>query len=399
MSIEFRKVTGANSPGTSTNKAKQEAQKPLAELWIPPASKSQVEEHLFHFLSSVCNGRPQATMPLLVETKTLHALYTNPHRDLLTALQHSLDQFLIELGPDAARWGTLNLPPTVLGTALAVHNCLCPLPQLSEVKDPVFPFTPALIATLPPARTLAEMLVYHTLLRHAVESLSVLSEDRAVLMQALLNRSPLSAVYYLHLYTPPVLTELAARIWPSWWKSRIEKPGPWTNLNDWLQPLTLLLAQPIIAKHLRRRWLSMPDTHLACRNLGLLLEALRQRGNQRAIILEFYETFDYFRAEQIVDPWYGTIRHWPLLDQIEHLLRAAGDSEAAIQLNRRGNEYFMLFHPLLQIIIAEHGLPRDYNHLKLDFIQALRSLLPLTTEAQIPRPQLQNVEFISEDGS
>jgi hypothetical protein len=131
--------------------------------------------------------------------------------------------------------------------------------------------------------------------------------------------------------------------------------------------------------------------------LGLLLEALRQRGDQRAIILEFYEAFDYFRAEQIADPWHGTIRHWPLLDHIERLLRADGDSEAAIQLNRRGNEYFLLFRPLLEIIITEHGLPRDYNHLKLDLIQALRSLLPLTTEAQIPRPQLQNVEFISSE--
>jgi hypothetical protein len=392
MSIEFRKVTGA----TSVDKGKPETQAPLAELRIPPASKLQLEEHLFHFLCSVCNGRPQATTPLLVETKTLRALYTNPNHDLTVALQHCLDQFLIELGPDAARWGTLNLPTTVLGVALAVHNCLCPLPDLSVVKDPVLPFTPALIATIPPARTLAEMLVYHALLRHAVESLSVLSEDRVALIQALLNRSPLSIVYYLHLHTFPPLTALAADIWP-WWKSRPVRPTPWANLDDWLQSLALLLAQPVIAAHLRRRWLSMSDTHLACRNLGLLLEALRRRGDQRAIILEFYEAFDYFCAEEVADPWHGTIRRWPLLDKIEGLLRAEGDSEAAIQLNRRGNEYFLLFRPLLEIIIAEHGLPRDYYHLTLDLIQALDSLLPLTTEAQIPRPQLQNVEFISED--
>jgi hypothetical protein len=381
---------------TSPDKGQQKAQTLPTVLWIPPASKSQVEEHLFHFLCSLCNGRPQATTPLLVEAKTLHDLYTNPHPNLVVALQHCLDQFLIELGPDAAYWGTLDLPPTVLGIALAAYNFLSPLPAIATVEDPVLPFTTALIATLPPARELAAMLVYHALLRHTAESLAVLSEKRAALMQVLLNRSPLSVIYYLDLHTPPVLATLAANIWP-WWKSRIVNPTPWANLDDWLQVLAPLLAQPIIARHLRRHWLSMPDTHLACRNLGLLLEALRQRGDQRAIILEFYEAFDYFRAEQVVDPWCGTIHRWPLLDHIERLLRADGDSEAAIQLNRRGNEYFLMFRPLLQIIITEHGLPRDYNHLKLDLVQALRSLLPLTTEAQIPRSQAQIVEFISED--
>src|SRR5262249_11969223 len=142
----------------------------------------------------------------------------------------------------------------------------------------------------------------------------------------------------------------------------------------------LLLEQAVIAKHLRRCWLALPDTYLACRNLGLLLEALRRRGDQQAIILEFYEAFDYFRAERIADPWHGTIRHWPLLDHIERLLRAEGESEAAILLNRRGNEYFQMFRPLLEIVIAERGLPHDYYHLTPDLIHALRPLLDLTTE-------------------
>ena len=194
-----------------------------------------------------------------------------------------------------------------------------------------------------------------------------------------------------------MFTELGANIW-RWWKSRIENPGPWANLNDWLPTLALLLEQPVIVHHLHRRWLSMPETLLACRNLGLLLEALRRRGDQRVLILEFYEAFNYFRATQVVDPWYSKPRRrWPLLDHIERLLRATGDSEAAIQLNRRGNEYLFLFHPLLKIIIAEHGLPRDYYHLTPDLILALRPLLSLTTEAQVSGPQAQDVEFISED--
>ena len=362
--------------------------------WIPPASKPLVEEHLFHFLCAVCNDCPQATTPLLVETETLHAFYTDPHPDLLVALQHCLDQFLVELGPDATYWGPLDLSTTVLGLALAVYNCHCPASPAEA--DPALTFTSALIDTLPPARTLSEMLVYHALLRHTVESLSDLSPERAALLQALLNRNPLSAAYSLHLHTPPPLTELGKNLWP-WWKSPAVHPAPWANLDDWLQSIALLLAQPTIATHLRRRWLSMPETFLASRNLGLLLEALRQRGDQRAFILEFYEAFDYFRATQVADPWYGTIRHWPILDHIERLLHADGESETAIQLNRRGNEYFLLFRPLLAIIITEHSLPRDYYHLQPDFILALRSLLTLTTETQITRPRLHTVEFISED--
>src|SRR5436305_10373641 len=108
MSIEFRRLTGAGEA------RRQDAQTPSVLLWIPPANKLLVEECLFHFLSSICNGAPQATVPLLVEAETLHTLYNNPDPQLILALRHCLDLFLVDLSRDPACWGVLDLSTTVL---------------------------------------------------------------------------------------------------------------------------------------------------------------------------------------------------------------------------------------------------------------------------------------------
>ena len=68
------------------------------------------------------------------------------------------------------------------------------------------------------------------------------------------------------------------------------------------------------------------------------------------------------------------------MQNIEKLLRVAGDSEAAIQINRWGNEYFLKFRPLKEILEAEYGVPKDYNLLTLTFAQSLQQLLPYITE-------------------
>src|SRR5208282_5275555 len=110
----------------------------------------------------------------------------------------------------------------------------------------------------------------------------------------------------------------------------------------------------------QRRWLTLPESRSACRNLGLLLETLRVRGN-RDFLLRFYESYDYFQAEP--DMATGLVRTWPLLGRIERLLRIDGDSAAVIELNRRGHEFLLKFYPLIQLVIAEDGVPRDYRFL------------------------------------
>ncbi|HVF09644.1 MAG TPA: hypothetical protein VNA16_02520, partial [Abditibacteriaceae bacterium] len=143
----------------------------------------------------------------------------------------------------------------------------------------------------------------------------------------------------------------------------------------------------------RQCWLAMAESRQACRNVGLVLEALRRRGDKRAFILEFYEAYDYFCAETVKGEWAGEIRVWPLLSSIQKLLLVSGDSEAALQVNRRGNEYFLKFRPLVAMVIAEGGVPKDYKLLTLQFVSALRPLLPYVTEAARPAISLGEVTF------
>jgi hypothetical protein len=361
-------------------------------VWVAPATKEQAEERLFHFLRSLGAGRPQADRPLLLEGKTLRALYASPNPDLVEAFRYRLEHFLLEVCPDAGCWGDLEVSPVVWGVAVAAYNCLTPMLVVSTgTEDPVSGFLTALVETLPPARTAADALAYHVLLQAPAEALPVLPPGRAGPMRALLHRSPLSAVYHLHLDTPPPLGELAAERLPGW-RGRTVDPAPWRDLDDWLDALELL-EHPGLAAWLRRRWLALPETRAACRNRGLVLEALRRRGDWREFLLEYYEAYCYLAAETAMDPVRGPFRRWPLLGRIEQLLRADGDSETAIRLNRWGNEYFLLFRALIQTVIAEDGMPKDYRHLTVGFVLAVRRLLDLTTEAGGPRMDLANVEF------
>lgn len=108
----------------------------------------------------------------------------------------------------------------------------------------------------------------------------------------LFNLGPLSAVYHLQVFTPPALTPLAAQLMP-WWKRRRQPPAPSRGCGGFgQQSIAVLLARPGLALYLRRRWLSLPETRPACRNLGLLLESLRASGGQRDFLLTFYEAYD-----------------------------------------------------------------------------------------------------------
>lgn len=369
-------------------------------MWLAPVEKATLEETIFHFLVSVRDGRPRARQPVVAEKTILRALYETPHPDLQKALRHCLDAFLVGLSPDPGRWGELHAPVSALGVALAAHNCLAPvLSQQSgdgkEHIDPVRDFTSALIAALPPAREQDAALAYHAVLRGVETLLPGLEPTRARLMQALIERSPLTALWALDMHTPAALDELAAQLLPGW--SAVDGREVWRRgREEWLGNVVELLSDARIARWLRQRWLSMPETREACRNVGLVLEMLRRRGDSRAFILDFYEAYDYFCAEARSDGWHEQIRVWPVLETIEKLLRTPGDSEAAIQMNRRGNEYFLKFRPLVELIIDEKGIPTDYALLSREFVGVLRPLLNYVTESVRPRIDFREVTFQEE---
>lgn len=352
-------------------------------MWLDLADKATLEEGVFHFLISVRDGRPRAVRPLIAENQVLHELYTTPHPKVTEAMHHCLDAFLTEITPDPAEWGMLEAPAFLPGIAIAFNNALTRDPfqspdnkndeadksedEANEEKheDPVGNFTAALIASLPPATDRDTALIWQSLLRKAENALEHPETIRPGLLKTLMEQNPLTALASLHVHTPEALKDLVA--------GNPDRPSPW--------PATVadLLSDARIARWLRHRWLTGPETHHACRNLGLLLEMLRRHGDHRELILAFYEGYDYFCAESRAD---GQGRFWPILETIENLLRTPGDSEMAIRLRQRGNAYFLKFRPLVDIILAEKGIPRDYRLLTREFVHGLLPLLNHVADGQ-----------------
>ena len=382
MKTQFRKVEPTGDPPEPGGSESAQA---ILVPWIAPATPTETARQLFDFLQALRLGGLRAVRPLLLDNAALQSLYRHPPASLVQALHYQLDSLLVDITPDPAQWGEMGLSPAMVSLSLAAYLCLTPnLVPADERLDPVLGFAAALVGLLPPARTLPEALVYHAILAGMGSALPHLSPGRQAILGALLNRSPLSAVYHLHLYTPPALTPLAAQLMP-WWKRRVTSPSPWRGPEDWLQTMVPLLAQPALANYLRRHWLELPETRPACRNLGLLLEALRRQENQRDFLLTFYEAYDHQRGRSFRDPWDGRAYHtWPLLVEIERLLRAGSSSDgasaqAALNLNRRGNEMFLLFYPLIETIKTDGHPPTDFNLLTNNLILASSRLLDWVT--------------------
>ncbi len=369
------------------------AEAPPPPPWVAPATREQLEENLFRFLVSLRTGRPEVTQPLLAERATLRTLYRKPSPELVEALRRLLDDALVEL--DQAGGHEIDLDPSIWGFVLALHNCLFPLLALDET-DPLFGFHRALLPTLLPARTEAQVLACHALIDGPAAALPALPPSRALALETLIARSPLTAIAHLDVFTPAPLLALVGDLLPGGRDAhRLARStlSPWHSLDDWLDVLQPLLGKPWVARFLRQRWLDLPETRDSCRNPGLLLEALRRRGGWRDFLLEFYEAYEYFTAVTVEDAYGRPVRYWPILGRIEQLLRAGGTSEAAFRINRWGNAYFLKFRPLVQIVIEEKGVPRDYAHLTADLIRALRPLLDLSTEGVGAEVEFGDVEF------
>ncbi|MDX6696086.1 MAG: hypothetical protein QOF02_3689 [Blastocatellia bacterium] len=373
-------------------------------MWLVAAQKPALEETLFRFLLTARGNRPLATTALAAAGATLREVYNAPHPDLRKVFGHCLNALLVEIDCDMTGRSETNVPASVFGLALAVNNCLAPHApeQLGAGADEASlfdKFTRALVATLPVARGLNAALAYHAVLRGSTDAIARVSTERAALLRALIERSPLTALWSLDAHLPAALETLAFELLPGWQVTGRSSDYGWPSDDEWLKRVASLLNNESIARWARRRWLTMPETRAACRNVGLLLEALRRRGGHRAFILDFYEAYDYFRARTRPGEWQGQERFWPVLVETEKLLRVAGDSDAVLHINRRGNEYFLKFRALIETVIAENGIPTDYAHLSREFIQSLRPLLAYTTAGARQRLSFGTVAFEQAGGA
>ncbi|MDM8515094.1 hypothetical protein QUF76_02755 [Desulfobacterales bacterium HSG16] len=381
---------------------------------VEPVNKAELEERLFYFLQSVSKGRPVAESPLVAKNITLKALYTNPHPDLVSSVRHNLDVFLVSLGTDPASWGEIRVPASVFGLVMVFHNCLFysglfPYKQRDSAStstkdieenqtslDSVRIFTEELASTLPLAGNRDSSFIYHTVLQHAGALINNSDAPKwmDMLLHGLIEINPLTALWSLDAHTPNALSEFAPKMLPGWKHEVSSGNSIRQNSKDWINMVSALLSDKYISRYLRHRWLSMPENRSSCRNIGLILEILRNRGKHREFILEFYEAYDYFNSETRENSYLEKERIWPIIETIEQLLRFPGDNDEALRVNRFGNEYFLKFRPFLEILEEENGIPSEYHYLTRTFYRALRPLVDFATFGEKRGLNFGDTEFV-----
>ena len=337
----------------------------------------EIEQRLFDFLVSVYDRRPRAFGPILIGASELSQLYAQPNPQMLTVLRECLGRFLQEISPKSPEFGDFKVPASVLGLAVSAHNTLpdakLPLSMLSagpRRTDPVETCTKALIASVPAAKSMPEILLYHCLLRDVTPKPESWPQPIEKPVDDLIGKSPLTTLMALDGYRIPELEPLASELLKA--KSSV-KPGARKRKrrSSWELAVEKVIGHPQLAGWLRRQWLDLPETRRSCRNLGLILETLRRKSNYRGFLLEFYEAYERITC--------SGKENGPVFVVIEEHLGVQGSSDATLQLNRWGNEYLIKFLPLIETIIAEEGLPKDYRHLTPRLANAIRRLLPYAT--------------------
>lgn len=352
----------------------------LGEMPIVLQTQGDAARQLFEFVQRLGEGRVRVDRPIFMSPADLKSWLDNPTSLLKQELHQQVERYLLQVGPPTYAWDTFEIRADWILFLLALHNCVSP----ADVNEKTLQvFTQVLVESVLPAETLGMQLTYHVLLDPVIRTHPALSKVRLDLLRQLLDRSPLTGLYHLDWHTSGVLTRISADILPHW-RQKVRSPAPWRDVDAWLTALVPILAEPPLLSALRYRWLELPLSREACRNIGLVLEALRRTGGYQDEILAYYEAYDYFGAEAAVDEWNLSYRQWPIFAKIETLLRAGGrePNKLTQTLNRYGNEYLTQFYPMLQIFIEDPERRLSYHHLTLALYDAIRPLLAYASFGQ-----------------
>lgn len=336
------------------------------------SDREALERTLFDRLAAAdTDGRLDRFPPVVADPATLAAVLAGPDPRLARALARRVDRFWIRFDPG---------PPPEMGAEASVLAWLAAGINVlggTELEAEAAEFTDALLDRLPVAGEPETALVVHAVLAPwamAVPTERWAAPDRR--LERLMAGSPLTGLRVLDRFLPPALFPLGRELLPA--LGGLPEGSKEERLagERWLGAAEGLVADRRIARWLRRRWLGFFRHPRPCRNVGLLLEALRRRGHARPFLLDFYEALDRFGGTG--EPG---ARRWPLLETAGELLRVPGETEAAIRLNRRGNDYAMLFRPVAELMAAEGSLPRRTHPLLTgELLAAIRPLLDWITE-------------------
>lgn len=247
-----------------------------------------------------------------------------------------------------------------------------------------------LCQTIPAATNHVDAIIYDSLIEPCCKlrrQISANAESKSPLLSALLRTNPLSELKNLDLVLPEPLKSLADNYIVPQQKYKDKNDQPAAKIETekdyqqwWLQSENFILT-PRLKHLLRDQWLTIPENSLSCMGLGIFFEELRRRGKRlfRTPILEFFEAYDYLQRHQAqIEKKNSQNSNIPYqkLTIIRNLLESKNRDH-----NRKGNQYFLKFRALLEIIAEEQAIPQDFRHLSREF--CLQRLAPLSTLATV----------------
>ncbi len=326
--------------------------------------------------------------PLLCpDGEIIRNLSSSPSAELKQAWQKQIDGSAVYqlLLIDSERCVTVT--PALTALAIVTYNFLKihSATNQDREKEAALDYSLRLCQTIPPAANQVDGIIYDRLIEPCCKlwrKTSPKTKTENSFLAALLQINPLSELKNLDLVLPAPLKSLAGSYLVHQQESQEStdrSDSNKTNSNDyqgwWLQAEKFILNPPL-KRILRDQWLSIPENSLSCMGLGIFFEELRHRGKKpfRTPILEFFEAYDFMQRHQVHTEGDGDKYH--RLTIIRHLLESKNREH-----NRKGNEYFLKFRALLEIIAEEQAIPRKFHHLSREF--CLQRLAPLTALATV----------------
>ncbi len=337
-----------------------------------------VDAELAGFIVSLAGLQPVCRTLLQVNSEILRELVVTPSFELQRAWRVLVRQQFKGLPVDSAGKSkpAFVITPALIGLAVVLHNQITLLyGNYNNESELINLYDRTLLNSLPVPRSTSDILSFDLLLSAYCQFLRTETEplELDLLSSDLLNLSPFTSLKYLDLSLPRPLARIATEYLPHWPNREREKDeGEWWNRVD-----EILCHQGLTAA-LRNAWLECPENRLSCLGLGVFLEEVRRRGQDEHLILSFFEAYEF--TQKIAQSG-SEAEPVSLIDLIASQLAASGDSLSGRRLNQVGNEYFLKFRALLEIVADRGGVPGEFRHLSHDF--CLKRLLPLVSLATI----------------
>ncbi len=337
-----------------------------------------VDAELAAFIISLAGLRPVCRALLQVNGGILRKLVETPSYELQRAWQVIARQQFKGLPADdfGKSKPVFVITPDLLGLTVVLHNRVAlQSDNFNNESEPVSLYDRSLLNCLPVPRSPSEILSFDLLLSAYFQCLRTGAESIELdsFSSDLLNLSPFTSLKHLDLALPRPLARIAAEYLAHWTGDENEKDeGEWWNRVD------DILCHPGLVTALRNAWLELNENRSACLGLGVFLEEIRRRGQNDHLILSFFEAYEFTQKIMQTESKEESVS---LLDLVVSQLAAPGDSLSGRRLNQVGNEYFLKFRALLEIVAARGGVPVEFRHLSHDF--CLKRLLPLVPLATI----------------